>query len=165
VERVLPGEQATELVAQDLEIWEIVLVAGPAPATVRALGQEPAIVRVAEPDAMHARERGLVPAEAARMLDPVPAPALVSAGLEATSAIAVSHRVRVSVRAATHLVAADLAAALRDQPAVEEAIAWAGVASAAEADAAVEVVAAVEAVGDNRRKSPSLSGHCGDENI
>ena len=38
------------------------------------------------------------------------------------------------------LVAADLAAALRDQPAVEEAIAWAAVASAV-------VVAAAEAAG------------------
>jgi hypothetical protein len=74
----------------------------------------------------------------------VPARALVSAAVEATLVIAVSHRVRASVRAATHLVAADLAAALRDQPAVEEAIAWAAVASAVE-DAAVEAAEEAEA--------------------
>jgi len=45
------------------------------------------------------------------------------------------------VRAATLLVAPDLAAALRAQPAVEEAIAWAAVASAVE-DAAVEAFGA-----------------------
>jgi hypothetical protein len=83
------------------------------------------------------------------MLDPLLARALVSAAVEATLAIAVSHPVRASVRAATHLVAADLTAALRDQPAVGEAIAWAVVASAVE-DAAAEVVVAVEEVGGNR---------------
>jgi len=48
------------------------------------------------------------------------------------------------VRAATLLVAPELAAALRDQPAVEEAIAWAAVASAVE-DAAVEEAEEAEA--------------------
>ena len=50
-------------------------------------------------------------------------------------------------------MAADLAAALRDQPAVEEAIAWAAVASA------VEAVAAAEEVGGNglsRKKIKSI---------
>jgi len=47
------------------------------------------------------------------------------------------------VRAATLLVAADLAAALRDQPAVEEAKAWAAVASAV-GDAAVEAAEEAE---------------------
>ena len=73
------------------------------------------------------------------MLDPVPARALVSATVEATLAIAVSHRFRTSVRVAAHLVATDLTAALRDQPAVEEAIAWAAVDSAVEDAAAEEV--------------------------
>ena len=52
------------------------------------------------------------------------------------------------------MVAADLAAPLRDQPAVEEAIAWAAVASAVE-DAAVEE----EEVGGNglsRKKIKSI---------
>jgi ribosomal protein L12E/L44/L45/RPP1/RPP2 len=48
------------------------------------------------------------------------------------------------VRAATLLVAPELAAALRDQPVVEEAIAWAAVASAV-ADAAVEAAVAAGA--------------------
>jgi len=62
------------------------------------------------------------------------------------------------VRAATLLVAPDLAAALRAQPAVEEAKAWAAVASAVE-DAAVEAVAAAEEVGGNglwRKKIKSI---------
>ena len=62
------------------------------------------------------------------------------------------------VRAATLLVAPELAAALRDQPAVEEAIAWAAVASAVE-DAAVEAAAAAEEVGGNglsRKKIKSI---------
>ena len=60
--------------------------------------------------------------------------------METALVIAVSHRVRALVRAATRLVAVDLAAALRGQPAVEEAIAWAAVASAV-------VVAVAEAAG------------------
>ena len=56
--------------------------------------------------------------------------------------IAVSHRARGLVRAVTRLVAADLAAALRGQPAVGEVIAWAAVASAV---AAVAEEAAEEA--------------------
>jgi len=60
--------------------------------------------------------------------------------------IAVSHRVRALVRAVTLLVTPDLAAALRDRPAAEEVIVWAGVASAVE-DAGVEAAeeAGVEA--------------------
>jgi len=46
VERVLPGEQTTEPVAEELETSEIVL----------AECQAPSIVRVAEPAAMHAPE-------------------------------------------------------------------------------------------------------------
>ena len=72
--------------------------------------------------------------------------------------IAVSHRLRALVRAATLLVAPDLAAALRDQPAVEEAIAWAAVASAV-GDAAAEAVAAAAEVGGNglsRKKIKSI---------
>ena len=57
--------------------------------------------------------------------------------------IGVSHRLRALVRAATLLVAPDLAAALRDQPAVEEAIAWAAVASAV-GDAAAAAAEEVE---------------------
>ena len=56
--------------------------------------------------------------------------------METPLVIAVSHRVQALVRAATLLVATDLAEALRDQPAVEEAIAWAAVASAVEDAAA-----------------------------
>ena len=63
--------------------------------------------------------------------------------------IGVCPRVRALVRAATLLVAPDLAALpLRDQPAVEEVIAWAAVALAVE-DAAVEAVGAAEEVGGN----------------
>jgi len=78
--------------------------------------------------------------------------------VETALVIAVFHRVRALVRAATLLVAPELAAALRDQPAVEEAIAWAAVASAVE-DAAVEAVAAEEEVGGNglsRKKIKSI---------
>jgi hypothetical protein len=74
-------------------------------------------------------------------LDPVLVRVLGSGAVEAVLVIAVSHRVRVLVRAVTHLVAADLAAALRGQPAVEEVIAWAAVALA------VEVVAGAAVVG------------------
>jgi hypothetical protein len=64
--------------------------------------------------------------------------------------IAVSHRVRALVRAATLLVARDSAAALRDQPAVEEATAWAAVASAVE-DAAAEAAEEAEVDADNKQ--------------
>ena len=63
VERVLPGEQTTEPVAEELETSEIVLVEG----------QAPSIVRVAEPDSVRARERVVVPAAVRAWLDPVPA--------------------------------------------------------------------------------------------
>lgn len=69
--------------------------------------------------------------------------------------IAVSHRVRALVRAATLLVAPDLAAALRDQPAVEEAIAWAAVALAEE-DAAVEEAEEAEADADETKSESSI---------
>src|SRR5947207_13599930 len=58
VERVLPEEQAIDPVAEQLEISERVIV--PAEPV-------PAIDRVAEPDSMHARDRGFVPAEAVRV--------------------------------------------------------------------------------------------------
>ena len=136
-ERVLPEELTIDPVAEELEISE--------QATVPVVGQVPAIVRVAEPDSMRARERGLAPAGAVRVwvLDPVPARALVSAAVETTLVIAVSHRVRALVRAATLLAAMDSAETLRDRPAAEEVIVWAGVASAVE-DA---VVAAAEEAG------------------
>jgi len=137
VERVLPEEQAIDPAAEELEISEQVIVP--------VVGQVRAIVRVAEPDSMRAQERGLAPAVAVRVwvLDPVPARALVSAAVEATLVIAVSHRVRALVRAATLLAAMDSAETLRDRPAPEEVIVWAGVASAVE-DA---VVAAAEEAG------------------
>ena len=102
VERVLPEEQAIDPVAEELEISEQVIVP--------AVGQAPAIVRVAEPDSMRAREVELAPARAVRVwvLDPVPARAMVSAAVEATLVIAVSHRVRALVRAATRLVVAEV---------------------------------------------------------
>ena len=70
--------------------------------------------------------------------------------METALVIVVSHRVRVLVRAATLLVAADLAAALRDQPAVEEAKAWAAVASAV-GDAAVEAAEEAEAEAEDKQ--------------
>src|SRR5262245_21267508 len=101
---------------------------------------------------MHAQERRIVRAEAVRVgvLGPVPARVLVSEAVQTTLVTAVSHRVRALVRAATLLVAPDLVPALRDQPAVEEAIAWAAAALAAEV-AAVEAVAVVEEAGGNGR--------------
>jgi hypothetical protein len=74
--------------------------------------------------------------------------------VETALVIAVFHRVRALVRAATLLVAPELAAALRDQPAVEEAIVWAAVASAVE-DAAVEEAAAAAAADADETKSES----------
>jgi hypothetical protein len=59
------------------------------------------------------------------------------------------------VRAATLLVAPDLAAALRDQPAVGEAIAWAAVALAVE-DAAVEEAEEAEADADETKSESSI---------
>jgi hypothetical protein len=77
--------------------------------------------------------------------------------VETALVIAVFHRVRALVRAATLLVAPELAAALRDRPAVEEAIAWVAVALAVE-DAAVEEAEEAEADADetnpNRRSNP-----------
>jgi hypothetical protein len=84
------------------------------------------------------------------VLDRVSAPALDSAAVETTLAIAVFHPVRGLVRAATRSVAVDLAAALLDQPAVAEAPVWAVADSAAAADVQAEAVAAVEAVGGKR---------------
>jgi hypothetical protein len=64
VERVLLEEQAIDPVAEQLEISERVIV--PAEPV-------PAIVRVAEPDSVPARERVVVPAAVRAWLDPVPA--------------------------------------------------------------------------------------------
>ena len=82
------------------------------------------------------------------MLDRLSAPALVWAAVETTLAIAVFHRVRGLVRAATRSVAADLAEAPLVPPAVAEAPVWA-VADSVAADVQAEAVAAVEAVGGN----------------
>jgi len=65
VERVLPEEQAIDPVAEQLEISEQVIVP--------VVGQAPAIVRVAEPDSVRAREPVVVPAAVRASLDPVPA--------------------------------------------------------------------------------------------
>ena len=54
------------------------------------------------------------------------------------------------------LVAADLAVALRDQPAVEEAIAWAAVASAVVV-AAAEAAGAAEVDADKTRSDSSIA--------
>jgi peptide deformylase len=74
VGRVLPEEQAIDLAAEQLEISEqvIVLVVDSELEAVRA-AEGPAIVLVAEPDLVAARERGIVPA-AVRVWarDPVP---------------------------------------------------------------------------------------------
>jgi hypothetical protein len=105
-------------------------------------------VRATAHGAVQVRERRIVPAAVrTSALDPVPVRVLASGAVEAALVIAVSHRVRVLVRAATRLVAADLAAVLRDQPAVAEVIAWAAVASAVAAAAAVVAGVAAE-VGD-----------------
>jgi hypothetical protein len=54
------------------------------------------------------------------------------------------------------LVAPELAAALRDQPAVEEAIAWAAVASAVEDAAEAEAEEAAEADADETKSESSI---------
>jgi len=139
---LLPEEQAVHPVAEQLEISERVIV--PAEPV-------PPIVRVAEPDSVRARQRVVVPAAVRAGLDPVPARRLVWAAVETTLVIGVCPRVRALVRAATLLVAPDLAALpLRDQPAVEEAIAWAAVASAVE-DAAVEAAEEAEVDADDKQ--------------
>ena len=97
------------------------------------------------------REGRIVPvAVRVPALDPVLVRVLASGAVEATLVIAVSHRVRVLVRAATHLAAAALAAALRDRPAVEEAIAWAAVALAVEVVAEVAVAGVAAEAGDKQ---------------
>ena len=65
VELLLAEEQAIDPVAEQLEISEQVIVP--------VVGQAPAIVRVAEPDSVRARERVVVPAAVRAWLDPVPA--------------------------------------------------------------------------------------------
>ena len=71
--------------------------------------------------------------------------------------IGVCPRVRALVRA-TLLVAPDLAALpLRDQPAVEEAIAWAAVASAVEAAEEAEVDADDKQTIDDEGAEPNKS--------
>jgi len=108
-------------------------------------------VRATAPGGVQVRERRVVPAAVrAWALDPVPARVLVSEAVEPTLVIAVSRRARALVRAATLLVAADLAAALRDRPAVGEVIAWAAVASAVE-DAAVEAAEEAEVDADDKQ--------------
>jgi hypothetical protein len=79
----------------------------------------------------------------------VPARALVSEAVGTALVTAVSHRVRALVRAATLLVAADLAEAPLVLPAIVEAPVWAVADSVAAADVQAEAVAAVEAVGGN----------------
>ena len=69
--------------------------------------------------------------------------------------IAVSHRARALVRAATLLAAVDSAEVLRDPPAAEEAIAWVAVASAVE-DAAVEAAEGAEADADETKSESSI---------
>ena len=69
--------------------------------------------------------------------------------------IAVFHRVRALVRAATLLGAPESAAALRDQRAVEEVIVWAAVGSAVE-DAAVEEAEEAEADADETKSESSI---------
>jgi len=64
VELLLP-EQVIDPVAEQLEMSEQVIVP--------VVGQAPAIVRVAEPDSMRAREPVVVPAAVRASLDPVPA--------------------------------------------------------------------------------------------
>ena len=68
---------------------------------------------------------------------------------ETALVIAVSHQGRGLVRAATLSGALDLAAALRDRPAVEEVIAWAAVALAVE-DAAVEAAGEAEVEAEDK---------------
>ena len=77
--------------------------------------------------------------------------------METTLVIGVCPRVRALVRA-TLLVAPDLAALpLRDQPAVEEAIAWAAVASAVEAAEEAEVDADDKQTIDDEGAEPNKS--------
>jgi hypothetical protein len=64
--------------------------------------------------------------------------------------IEVSHQVQALVRAATLLAAVDLAEALRDRPAAEEVIVWAGAASA-EAVAAEAAAEEAEAAAGDRQ--------------
>jgi hypothetical protein len=99
------------------------------------------------------RNRQIVPAAVrVRALDPVPVRVLVSEAVETVLVIAVSRRVRALVRAVTLLVAPDIAAALRDQPAVEEVIAWAAVASAVEVAVAAVVAEVAAEVGDKEQR-------------
>jgi hypothetical protein len=73
-EQVLPAEQATEPVAEELEISEqaIVPAADSEPEAVWAM-QELAIVQVAGPAVVRARQRRIVPAAVlVPVLDPVP---------------------------------------------------------------------------------------------
>jgi len=112
-----------------------------------------------EPDSVRAQDRRIVqavvreqrivpPAVRMRALALVPARALSS---EATAlVIAVSHRARALVRAATLLVTPDLAEVQRDQLAAEEAIAWGAVASAVEG-AAVEAAEEAEAEAEDKQ--------------
>jgi hypothetical protein len=76
--------------------------------------------------------------------------------VETALVIAVFHRVRALVRAATLLVAPELAAALRDRPAAEEAIVWAAVASAVEDAAAAEAEEAAAADADETKSESSI---------
>jgi hypothetical protein len=154
VEQVLPGQQVTDPVAEELETSEPAI--GPAAdlelEAVWAM-QELAIVRVAERDSVGVRELRIVQAVVrVRALDLQPARAPASAAAEAALVIAVSHPVRALVRAATLLAAAVLAVALRDQPAAEEVIAWAAVASAVEVVAEAVVAGAAAEVGDKQRR-------------
>jgi hypothetical protein len=104
------------------------------------------------------RERRIV-LVAVRMpaLDPLLVRVLGSGAVEATLVIEVSHRVRVSVRAATRLAAAALAAALRDRPAVEEATAWAVVALAVAVVAGVAVDGVAVEAGDKQWRERDMN--------
>jgi len=150
-ERVLPAEQATEPVAEELEISEqaVVPAADSEPEAVWAM-QELAIVQVAEPDLAREERRVVPPAVRMRALALVPARALSSEAVATALVIAVSHRARALVRAATLLVTPDLAEVQRDQLAAEEAIAWGAVASAVEG-AAVEAAEEAEAEAEDKQ--------------
>ena len=70
--------------------------------------------------------------------------------VETALVIAVSHQVQALVPAATHLAAADSAEALRDRPAAEEVIVWAGAASA-EVGAAEEAAEEAEEAAEDKQ--------------
>ena len=182
VERVLPEEQATDLVAEELETSDLAIVpaldqalvrvvAPVVPAEVSGREELDRVVRAPEIlaeqtgrvqgwglriDLLSATHSGVVLTDRVETLAlQLDRAAAVHSAAAIASGIGVFRAVADLALAPALLAAPDLAVALRDQPAVEEVIAWAAVASAVEVVVAVVVAEAAEVEAEDKQRIES----------